>query len=96
MPVWILGSSTYGAQLAALLGLPFAFASHFAPADLDRALDLYRSGSGPREQLDRPYAMVAANIFAAATDEAARLLFSSLEQAFVALRTGRPASCRPR
>ncbi len=95
VPVWILGSSTYGAQLAALLGLPFAFAAHFAPADLDRALDLYRSGFRPSEQLDRPHAMVAANIVAAATDEAARLLFSSFEQAFVALRTGRPGKLPP-
>ena len=95
MKVWILGSSTYGAQLAAMLGLPYAFASHFAPADLEHALDIYRSRFQPSEYLDKPYAMLGVNVFAAPTDEEARLLFSSLQQAFVNLRTGRPGQLPP-
>ncbi|MGE0283469.1 MAG: LLM class flavin-dependent oxidoreductase [Rhizobiaceae bacterium] len=90
VPLWILGSSTYGAQLAAMLGLPYAFASHFAPAEMEHALDIYRSRFQPSEQLDRPYVMLGLNVFAAETDAEARLLFSSLQQAFVNLRTGRP------
>jgi luciferase family oxidoreductase group 1 len=90
VPLWILGSSTYGAQLAAMLGLPYAFASHFAPAELQHALDIYRSRFEPSEQLDKPRVMLGVNVFAADTDADARLLFSSLEQAFVNLRTGRP------
>ena len=92
---WILGSSTYGAQLAAMLGLPYAFASHFAPAEMEHALDIYRSRFQPSEQLDRPHAMLGLNVFAAPTDEEARLLFSSLQQAFVNLRTGRPGRLPP-
>ncbi len=88
--VWILGSSTYGAQLAAMLGLPYAFASHFAPAELDAALDIYRSNFRPSERLEKPRAMLGLNVFAAETDAEARFLFSSLQQAFVNLRTGRP------
>jgi luciferase family oxidoreductase group 1 len=90
MPIWILGSSLFGAQLAAMLGLPFAFASHFAPAELDRALAVYRSQFQPSDQLERPYVMVAMNVFAADSEDEARFLFSSLQQAFVNLRTGRP------
>jgi luciferase family oxidoreductase group 1 len=90
VPIWILGSSTYGAQLAAILGLPYAFASHFAPAELEHALDIYRSRFQPSEQLSKPYVMLGLNVFAAETDAEARLLFSSLQQAFVNLRTGRP------
>lgn len=90
VPLWILGSSTYGAQLAAMLGLPYAFASHFAPAELEHALDIYRSRFQPSEQLDKPYVMLGINVSAAETDAAARLLFSSLQQAFVNLRSGRP------
>ncbi|MCO5063655.1 MAG: LLM class flavin-dependent oxidoreductase [Rhizobiaceae bacterium] len=90
VPVWILGSSTYGAHLAAVIGAPYAFASHFAPADLDRALDVYRSRFQPSERLDKPYVMLGLNVCAAETDEEARLLFSSLQQAFVNLRSGRP------
>lgn len=90
VPLWILGSSTYGAQLAAMLGLPYAFASHFAPADLDVALDIYRSRFQPSEQLAKPYVMPGINVVAAETDEEAKFLFSSLQQAFVNLRTGRP------
>jgi luciferase family oxidoreductase group 1 len=90
VPVWILGSSTYGAQLAAMLGLPYAFASHFAPADLEHALDVYRSRFQPSQFLDKPYVMLGLNVFAAETDAEAKLLFTSLQQAFVNLRTGRP------
>ncbi len=95
VPVWILGSSTYGAQLAAALGLPYAFASHFAPGELDFALKIYRAQFKPSEHLDRPYVMAGFNIFAADTDAEARLLFSSLEQAFVNLRTGRAGPLPP-
>ena len=95
VPVWILGSSLYGAQLAALLGLPYAFASHFAPAELDHALDIYRSRFQPSEQLDKPYVMLGLNVFAAPTDAEAKLLFTSLQQAFVNLRTGRPGRLPP-
>lgn len=90
VPLWLLGSSLYSAQLAAAMGLPFAFASHFAPDALMQALDLYRSGFQPSAQLDRPYAMVAANVIAADDDASARFLFTSLIQQFVNLRRGRP------
>ena len=88
--VWVLGSSTYGAQLAAMLGLPYAFASHFAPAEMQHAMDIYRSRFQPSERLAKPRLMLGLNVFAADTDDEARLLFSSLQQAFVNLRTGRP------
>jgi luciferase family oxidoreductase group 1 len=90
VPVWILGSSLYGAQLAAHLGLPFAFASHFAPEMLDQALAIYRARFQPSEQLAAPYAMAGLSVIAAPTDDEARLLFTSQLQAFVNLRTGRP------
>lgn len=93
--VWMLGSSTYGAQLAAILGLPYAFASHFAPAEMQHAIDIYRSRFQPSEHLDRPHLMLGLNVFAADTDAEARLLFSSLQQAFVNLRTGRPGKLPP-
>lgn len=95
VPVWILGSSLYGAQLAAILGLPYAFASHFAPAELDHALEIYRSRFQPSAYLDKPYAMLGLNVIAAPTDAEARLLFTSLQQAFVNLRTGRPGKLPP-
>ncbi len=95
VPVWILGSSTYGAQLAAALGLPYAFASHFAPGELDFALDLYRRQFRPSEHLDKPYVMAGFNIFAADTTAEAKLLFTSLQQAFVNLRTGNPGQLPP-
>ncbi|RUU43328.1 LLM class flavin-dependent oxidoreductase [Mesorhizobium sp. M6A.T.Ca.TU.002.02.2.1] len=95
VPIWILGSSLYGAQLAAMLGLPYAFASHFAPAELDHALEVYRSRFQPSEQLDKPYVMLGLNVFAAPSDTEARLLFTSLQQAFVNLRTGRPGRLPP-
>lgn len=95
VPIWILGSSTFGAQLAAALGLPYAFASHFAPDQMEPALNLYRSLFRPSEQLAAPYAMVALNVFAADTEAEARLMLSSLQQAFVNLRTGRPGKMPP-
>ena len=95
VPVWMLGSSLYGAQLAAMLGLPYAFASHFAPAEMEHALEVYRTRFEPSEHLDKPYAMLGLNVFAADTDEEARLLFTSLQQAFVNLRTGRAGKLPP-
>jgi luciferase family oxidoreductase group 1 len=90
VPLWILGSSLFGAQVAAALGLPFAFASHFAPAMMMEALDIYRARFRPSAQLNEPYVMLGFNVFAADTDEEALLLASSMQQAFVNLRTGRP------
>ena len=90
VPIWILGSSTYGAQLAAHLGLPYAFASHFAPGDMDAAIRVYRETFRPSDRLAEPYVMLGFNVFAAENDDAAELLFSSLQQAFVNLRSGRP------
>jgi luciferase family oxidoreductase group 1 len=90
VPVWILGSSTYGAQLAAALGLPFAFASHFAPDYLMPALDLYRSKFRPSGFIEKPYAMLGLGAFAADTDTEARRLFTSMQQQFVNLRRGTP------
>ena len=95
VPIWLLGSSDFGARLAAELGLPFAFASHFAPDALFAALDAYRSNFRPSEALDRPYAMVGVNAFAAETDEEADRLFTSLQQAFVNLVRGRPGPLAP-
>jgi luciferase family oxidoreductase group 1 len=95
VPVYILGSSTFGAQLAAYLGLPFAFASHFAPGQLELALAYYRQGFRPSEQLERPYVILGVNATAAETDEEARFLFTSTQQAFVNLRTGRPGLLPP-
>ncbi len=90
VPVWMLGSSLYGAQLAAYLGLPYAFASHFAPDLLGDALATYRQTFRPSKWLDRPYAMMAVGVTAADTDEEATLLRSSQILAFARLRTGRP------
>jgi luciferase family oxidoreductase group 1 len=95
IPIWILGSSLFGAQLAAALGLPFAFASHFAPAALEPALAIYRSQFRPSVRLERPYVMLGVNVFAAETRDEANLLFSSLQQAFVNLRRGRPGRLPP-
>lgn len=95
VPLWILGSSLYGAQVAAALGLPYAFASHFAPDEMMRALELYRGMFEPSEQLDRPYAMLTVNVFAADTDAQARRHFTSLQQAFLNLRRGRPGQVPP-
>ena len=95
VPVWILGSSLFGAQLAAALGLPFAFASHFAPAQLLQAIAVYRSEFRPSEELDRPRVMVGVNVIAADTTADARRLFSSLQQAFLNLRRGTPTRLPP-
>jgi luciferase family oxidoreductase group 1 len=88
VPLWILGSSLFGAQLAAMLGLPYAFASHFAPDALMRALQVYRENFKLSEQTDNPYAMIGVNVIAADTDEEARRLFTSPQQAFTNLFRG--------
>ena len=93
--VWILGSSTYGAHLAAALGLPYAFASHFAPSEMKDALTVYRERFRPSERLTAPRVMLGVNAFAADTDAEARRLFSSLQQAFLSLRRGRPGRLPP-
>lgn len=90
VPVWILGSSLYGAQLAAHLGLPYAFASHFAPAMLEEAVRVYRDLFQPSEAWPRPHFMLACNVFAADTDTAGRRLKTSMQQAFANLRSGQP------
>jgi len=90
VPIWLLGSSLFSAQLAAILGLPFAFASHFAPTDLLQALEIYRKKFQPSPQLEKPYAMIAVNVFAADTDHEARRQFTSVQQAFVNLRRSTP------
>ncbi|WOC17350.1 LLM class flavin-dependent oxidoreductase [Pseudochrobactrum sp. MP213Fo] len=95
VPVWILGSSLFGAQLAAMLGLPYAFASHFAPGDLEEAIALYRHRFEPSRYLDKPYVMAGFNVFAADSDAEATLLFSSIQQAFVNLRTGNAGQLPP-
>jgi luciferase family oxidoreductase group 1 len=93
--LWMLGSSLFGAQLAAALGLPYAFASHFAPDLLDQALEVYRRRFVPSPALERPHAMVAMNVIAADSDEEAALLCTSMDQSFVALRSGNPGKLRP-
>jgi luciferase family oxidoreductase group 1 len=95
VPLWILGSSLYGAQLAAALGLPYAFASHFAPEELYRALEVYRANFRPSAQLVKPYAMVGANVIAADTDAQARRLFTSAQQAFANLFRGTRGKLKP-
>jgi luciferase family oxidoreductase group 1 len=95
VPLWILGSSLFGAQLAAALGLPYAFASHFAPQQMMQAIALYRASFRPSAQLDKPYVMLGFNVFAADSDDQARLLASSMQQAFINLRSGRPARLQP-
>ena len=93
--LWILGSSLFGAQLAAALGLPFAFASHFAPDHLDEALLLYRRQFRPSEELAQPHVMAAMTVIAADSDDEATLLASSMDQSFVALRSGNPGKLQP-
>jgi luciferase family oxidoreductase group 1 len=88
VPIWILGSSLFGAQLAAMLGLPYAFASHFAPDALMQALEVYRARFEPSRQLDKPYAMVGANVVAADTDDEARYLFTSTQQSRIHMLRG--------
>ncbi|MDT4966426.1 MAG: hypothetical protein QOJ64_1163 [Acidobacteriota bacterium] len=95
VPIWILGSSTFGAELAAGLGLPYAFASHFAPASLFDALEIYRTQFKPSKQLDRPYAMVGVNVVAADTEEEARRLFTTVQQSFTNLLRGSPGKLQP-
>jgi luciferase family oxidoreductase group 1 len=95
VPLWILGSSLFGAQLAALLGLPYAFASHFAPEALLPALELYRSSFQPSEQLQQPYVMVGANAIVADDDETARRLFTSVQQSFTNIQRGRRGRLPP-
>ncbi len=95
VPVWILGSSLFGAQLAAMLGLPYAFASHFAPQQMMQAVELYRATFRPSAQLDKPYVMLGFNVIAADSDEQAAVLATSQQQAFVNLRSGRPTRLPP-
>lgn len=95
VPIWLLGSSLYSAQLAAILGLPFAFASHFAPDALMQALAIYRSRFKPSKYLDRPYTMLGVNVFAAETEAEAQWMFSSLQQQFINLRRGTPGMLPP-
>jgi luciferase family oxidoreductase group 1 len=95
VPLWILGSSLYGAQLAAMLGLPYSFASHFAPEALLPALEVYRSTFKPSRQLSEPCAMVAANAIVAETDEEARRLFTSVQQSFTNIHRGRRGQLPP-
>ena len=95
VPVWLLGSSLFSAELAAALGLPFAFASHFAPQYLHQALQAYRTRFRPSEFLERPYVMVCLNVVAAETDAEAAFLFTSVQQAFVNLRRGRAGQLPP-
>ena len=95
IPVWILGSSLFGAQLAAAFGLPYAFASHFAPRLLSQAVETYRANFRPSARLAQPYVMLGVNVFAADSDDEAQRLFSSLQQAFVNLRRGHPGPLPP-
>ena len=95
VPIWILGSSLYGAQLAAAFGLPYAFASHFAPGALMQAIHVYRSRFQPSEQLSKPYVMLGFNVFAAETDEEARSLKTSAQQSTLNVRRGQPGRLPP-
>ncbi|MFO7483102.1 LLM class flavin-dependent oxidoreductase [Oceanibaculum nanhaiense] len=95
VPLWILGSSLFGAQLAAMLGLPYAFASHFAPGALMQALAVYREGFKPSAQLDRRHAMVGVNVFAAETDDEAKYLFTSAQQRVIGMFRGRRGQLPP-
>ncbi len=95
VPIWLLGSSLFSAELAADLGLPFAFASHFAPADMMQAVQLYRRHFKPSRQLARPYVMLGLNVIAAETDAQARYHFTSVQQSFTNLRRGTPGQIPP-
>jgi luciferase family oxidoreductase group 1 len=95
VPVWLLGSSLFSAELAAHLGLPFAFASHFAPELLLQALETYRAGFRPSKQLAEPYSMAAINVFAADSDAEAQRLSTSMQQSFAAVVTGKPGKLKP-
>jgi len=95
VPIWLLGSSLFSAQLAALLGLPFAFASHFAPDHMAQAISLYRERFTPSKQLAEPYAMLTVNVFAADTDAEAKRLFTSMQVQFINLIRGVPGRVQP-
>ena len=95
VPIWLLGSSLFSAQLAAMLGLPFAFASHFAPDAMEAAIDIYRSRFEPSATLPRPYVMLGVNVFAADTDEEAAFIATSAQLQFISLRGGTPGKLRP-
>jgi len=95
VPIWILGSSLFGAQLAAMLGLPYAFASHFAPAQMMDAITVYRAQFKPSRFLQWPHVMLGYNVFAADTDDEARFLATSWQQSFVNLRSGHPGRLPP-
>jgi luciferase family oxidoreductase group 1 len=95
VPIWLLGSSLFSAQLAAKMGLPFAFASHFAPADMMQALQLYRAQFQPSKQLARPYAMLGLNAVVAESDAEAQYHFTSVQQSFTNLRRGMPGQIPP-
>lgn len=95
VPMWVLGSSLFGAQLAAMLGLPYAFASHFAPAEMEHAVALYRERFEPSDHLAKPHVMLGLNVIAADSNEEANYLFTSQLQAFVNLRSGRPGQLPP-
>lgn len=95
IPIWLLGSSLFGAQLAAHMGLPFAFASHFAPAYMTQAIEQYRSRFQPSSELAKSYLMLGVNVVAADTDAEAKRLFTSYQQSFVNLRRGRPTPVPP-
>jgi luciferase family oxidoreductase group 1 len=95
VPIWILGSSLFGAQLAAQIGLPYAFASHFAPAQLDDAIRVYRARFRPSSRLSAPYVMAGFNAFAADTADEAEVIATSVQQAFLNLRSGRPSKLPP-
>jgi luciferase family oxidoreductase group 1 len=95
VPVWLLGSSTFSARLAAAMGLPFAFASHFAPDAMDEALALYRRDFRPSKRLTAPHAMLGVNVVAAGSDAEARRLFTTQQQSFINLRRGRPGLIPP-
>jgi luciferase family oxidoreductase group 1 len=95
VPLWILGSSLFGAQLAGMLGLPFAFASHFAPDALMQALQVYRSRFAPSKQLGHPHAMVGCNVVVADTDAEAAVLFTSTQQRFVDMQRNRRGKLAP-
>jgi luciferase family oxidoreductase group 1 len=93
--MWILGSSLFGAQLAAHLGLPYAFASHFAPGEMMSAIEIYRETFRPSKRLAKPYVMLGLNVIGAESDDEAKFLFTSIQQAFANLRTGRPGKMPP-
>ena len=95
IPIWILGSSLFGAQLAAAMGLPYAYAAHFSPGNLTQALEIYRARFKPSAQLERPYAMIGISAIAAETDAAAHHLFTSSQQAFTNMVRGMRGKLQP-